>query len=40
MTKIGLVGIGAMGRGHLDVYSRVMEEDPSVKLVSISKMGI
>ena len=35
MLKVGLVGIGAMGRGHYDNYIRLMDEGFPVKLVSI-----
>ena len=35
MLKVGLVGIGFMGRGHLDVYKRLKKEGAPVKLVSI-----
>ncbi|GHU72807.1 hypothetical protein FACS1894184_20740 [Clostridia bacterium] len=35
MVRIGLVGVGAMGRGHLEVYIRLMKEDPNVKLTAI-----
>ena len=35
MLKVGLVGIGFMGRGHLDQYLRLMKEGAPVKLVAI-----
>lgn len=35
MLKVGLVGIGFMGRGHLDQYIRLMKEGAPVKLVAI-----
>lgn len=35
MIRVGLVGVGAMGRGHLEVYIRLMEEDPSIKLTAL-----
>ena len=35
MLKAGLIGIGAMGRGHLDNFLRFMEEGYPVKLVAI-----
>lgn len=35
MLKVGLVGIGFMGRGHLDVYMQLEEEGFPVKLVAI-----
>ncbi|MFY9177276.1 MAG: Gfo/Idh/MocA family oxidoreductase [Caldicoprobacterales bacterium] len=35
MLKVGLVGIGFMGRGHLDIYMQLEEEGYPVKLVAI-----
>ncbi|MFW6279130.1 MAG: Gfo/Idh/MocA family protein [Bacillota bacterium] len=35
MLKVGLIGIGFMGRGHLDVYQRLAEEDLPVQLTAI-----
>ena len=35
MVKVGLIGIGAMGRGHYDYYVQLMEEGFPVKLVAI-----
>ncbi|MFW5998961.1 MAG: Gfo/Idh/MocA family protein [Halanaerobiaceae bacterium] len=35
MLKVGLVGIGFMGRGHLDVYKRLESEEYPVKLTAI-----
>jgi predicted dehydrogenase len=35
MLKVGLVGIGFMGRGHLDIYMQLEEEGFPVKLVAI-----
>ena len=35
MLKVGLVGIGFMGRGHLDNYLRLEEEGFPVKLTAI-----
>lgn len=35
MLKVGLVGIGAMGRGHLDQYLRLMSENAPVELVAL-----
>lgn len=35
MLKVGLVGIGFMGRGHLDQYLRLMKEGKPVKLVAL-----
>lgn len=35
MLKVGLVGIGFMGRGHLDNYIRLEKEGTPVKLVAI-----
>ncbi|MDR1263750.1 MAG: Gfo/Idh/MocA family oxidoreductase [Oscillospiraceae bacterium] len=35
MIRIGLVGVGAMGRGHLEVYIRLMKEDPEIKLTAL-----
>lgn len=33
--KVGMIGIGAMGRGHLDQYLRLMAEGYPVELVAI-----
>lgn len=35
MFKVGLVGIGAMGRGHLEQYLRLMSEGAPVELVAL-----
>ncbi len=35
MLKMGLIGLGAMGRGHLSVIERLMKEEVGVKLVAI-----
>ena len=35
MIKVGLIGIGFMGRGHLENYIRFQEEGYPVKLVSV-----
>lgn len=35
IIKVGLVGVGAMGRGHFDNYIRLMEEGFPVKLVAL-----
>ncbi len=35
MIKVGLVGVGAMGSGHLTNYLRLMREGVDVKLVAI-----
>ena len=35
MLRVGLVGIGVMGRGHLDMYLRLMNEGYPVKLVAV-----
>ncbi|MDR1599557.1 MAG: Gfo/Idh/MocA family oxidoreductase [Oscillospiraceae bacterium] len=35
MIRIGLVGLGAMGRGHLETYARLMDEDDRVKLTAL-----
>ena len=35
MLKVGLIGIGFMGRGHLDNYIRLESEGFPVKLVAI-----
>lgn len=35
MVKLALVGIGAMGRGHLNNYLRMMSEGKNVELVAI-----
>jgi len=35
MLRVGLVGIGAMGRGHLDIWLRLMKEEAPVQLVAI-----
>ena len=35
MLKVGLVGIGFMGHGHLDQYLRLMKEGAPVKLVAL-----
>lgn len=35
MLKVGLVGIGFMGRGHLDNYIRLEKEGAPVKLVAV-----
>jgi predicted dehydrogenase len=34
-TRVGLVGVGAMGRGHFDNYVRLMEEGFPVELVAL-----
>ncbi len=34
--KVGLIGIGFMGRGHLDQYIRLGEEGSSIKLTAIA----
>src|SRR5690554_6512314 len=38
MLKVGLVGIGFMGRGHLDIYIQMMEKEYPVKLVAICEV--
>ena len=35
MIKVGLVGVGAMGSGHLANYMRLMKEGADVKLVAV-----
>lgn len=35
MLKVGLIGIGFMGRGHLDIYMQLAEEGYPVELVAI-----
>lgn len=35
MLKVGLIGLGFMGRAHFDVYSRLESEGVPIKLVSI-----
>ncbi|MBQ4637874.1 MAG: Gfo/Idh/MocA family oxidoreductase [Clostridia bacterium] len=35
MVKVGLVGLGSMGHGHLNNYVRLMEEGAPVKLVAV-----
>jgi len=35
VLKVGLVGLGFMGRGHLDVYLRLEDEGFPIKLVAI-----
>lgn len=35
MLKAGLVGLGGMGRGHLDIYLRLMREKFPVQLVAL-----
>ena len=35
MLKVGLVGVGAMGSGHLANYLRMMKEGRDVKLVAV-----
>jgi len=35
MLKAGLIGIGSMGRGHLDNYVRLINEKSDIKLVAI-----
>ena len=35
MLKVGLVGIGFMGRGHLEQYIRLMGEGAPVELVAL-----
>ena len=35
MIKVGLVGVGAMGSGHLANYLRLMKEGADVKLVAV-----
>ncbi len=35
MIKVGLIGVGFMGRGHYDNYMRLMEEGFPVKLVAM-----
>lgn len=35
MLKVGLVGLGFMGRGHLEQYLRLMREGAQVKLVAL-----
>lgn len=35
MLKVGLVGIGFMGRGHLDIYLQLAEEGYPVELVAL-----
>ncbi|GHV26639.1 hypothetical protein FACS18948_2730 [Clostridia bacterium] len=35
MIRIGLVGVGTMGRGHLEQYVRIMLEDDSIQLVAL-----
>ena len=35
MLKVGLIGLGFMGRGHLDQYIRLMKEGEPVELVAV-----
>lgn len=35
MLRVGLVGLGAMGRGHFEQYQRLMEEGEPVKLAAL-----
>ena len=35
MIRVGLVGVGAMGSGHLANYLRLMREGKDIKLVAI-----
>ncbi|HZJ57675.1 MAG TPA: Gfo/Idh/MocA family oxidoreductase [Clostridia bacterium] len=35
MLRVGLIGIGFMGRGHLDIYMQLAEEGHPVELVAI-----
>lgn len=35
MLKVGLIGIGFMGRGHLDQYLRLAEEKAPIELVAV-----
>lgn len=35
MIRVGLVGLGAMGRGHFEKYQRLMQEDRGIELVAI-----
>lgn len=35
MLKAGLIGVGSMGRGHLDNYVRMLNEKSDIKLVAL-----
>lgn len=35
MIKVGLIGIGVMGKEHLSQYTRLMKEDKSIKLTAL-----
>ncbi|MBQ9974878.1 MAG: Gfo/Idh/MocA family oxidoreductase [Clostridia bacterium] len=35
MIKAGLIGLGAMGRGHLDNFLRFIEEGSDIKLIAV-----
>ena len=35
MLKVGFIGLGSMGRGHVDVYRRLEREGAPVKLVAV-----
>ena len=35
MIRVGLIGLGVMGRGHLGVYERLAREGSDVKLVAV-----
>jgi hypothetical protein len=35
MLKAGLIGIGAMGSGHLDNYLRMKKENAGINLVAV-----
>lgn len=35
MLKVGLIGLGAMGRGHLEVYQELEKQDYPIELVAI-----
>src|SRR5690606_18064294 len=40
MLKVGLIGVGFMGRMHFDNYERLMQEGKEVKLVAICDIQI
>jgi predicted dehydrogenase len=35
MLKVGMIGVGGMGRGHVGVYERLMKEGAPVRLVAL-----
>ncbi|MGI5878460.1 MAG: Gfo/Idh/MocA family protein [Christensenellales bacterium] len=35
MLKVGMIGIGGMGRGHVAIYERLMKEGAPVRLVAL-----